>query len=200
MDMFTKRGRISGGNKMENENLKNKAVLDNKHQELGRVLGTEQELRTGRLSTLRVEVNSKFASTLGDKTMRYLPLGTHNIEFDNGTIKLRETVEELNRQFSNKLSGSKKEYSLGEVVEKPVSDKDNTPVGTIRDFKPTTNHGEFPTIGIELQTNVKKNYTSGVVDIVRVRTDRIDDVGQTVRLNRDMGELSREWIEIAVRE
>ena len=185
---------------MENENLKNKAVLDNKHQELGRVLGTEQELRTGRLSTLRVEVNSKFASTLGDKTRRYLPLGANNLEFDNGTIRLRETVEELNRQFSDKVSGSKKEYSPGEVVEKPVTDKDNTPVGTIRDFKPTTNHNEFPTIAIELQTNVKKNYTSSLVDIVRVRTDRIDDVGQTVRLNKDMGELSREWIEIAVRE
>lgn len=198
--MSTKGGQTIGGNKMENENLKNKAVLDYKHQELGRVLGTEQELRTGRLSTLRVEVNSKFASTLGDKTRRYLPLGTNNMDLDNGTIRLRETIEELNRQFSDKVSGSKREYSLGEVVEKPVSDKDNTPVGTIRDFKPATSHNEFPTIAIELQTNVKKNYTSGVVDIVRVRTDRIDDVGQTVKLNKDMGELSREWIEIAVRE
>jgi sporulation protein YlmC with PRC-barrel domain len=185
---------------MENENLKNKAVLDNKHREVGRVLGTEQELRTGRVSTLRVEVNSRFANTMGDKARRYLPLGTNNMDMDNGTIRLRETIEELNSQFSDKVSGSRKEFSPGEVVEKPVSDKDNTPVGTIRDFKPATDHSEFPTIAIELQTNVRKNYTSGVVDMVRVRTDRIDDVGQTVRLNKDMGELSREWIEISVRE
>ena len=91
-------------------------------------------------------------------------------------------------------------FSTGvyDFIERPVIDKVRTRIGTVRDFRTTTNNGEFPTILIELEPNVKKSHSLERIYGVRVRTDYIEEVGTEVRLSKDVNELSREWNEITV--
>ena len=182
------------------DEMRKKVVLDRDEQEVGRVQEVERDLRTGRYSTLRVEVNPKLVGKVGCGKWPYLPIDVSRVERNDGTIRLRENLEELNRQFCGRVNINKKEFDPSEFIEKPAIDRDNTSIGTVKDFRATTNHGEFPTVMIELRDSIKSKYTSGTISGVRVRTDRIEHVGTEVKLNASVGDLSKEWNEVTVQQ
>ena len=183
---------------IEPKELRNRLVLDRDNKEIGRVIDVEQELRTGRYSTLYVEVDPKHTQKTGFGRWHHLPLDTSDIEIDKDSVRLSQTIEELNKQFCDKVTVKKKQISPNDFVERPVIDKVRARIGTVRDFRTTTNNGEFPTILIELEPTVKKSHSLERIDGVRVRTDHIEEVGTEIRLSKDVNELSREWNEITV--
>jgi len=183
---------------IEPRELRNRLVLDRDNKEIGRVRDVEQELRTGRYSTLRVEVDSKHIQKTEFGRWHHLPLSTDYIEFGKDSVRLSQTIEELNKQFCNKVTVNKKQFSPNDFVERPVIDKARTRIGTVKDFRTTTNNGEFPTLLIELEPNIKNTLSLERTDSIRVRTDHIEDVGTEVRLSKDVNELSKEWNEITI--
>jgi sporulation protein YlmC with PRC-barrel domain len=178
--------------------LRNRLVLDRDNTEIGRVRDVEQELRTGRFSTLQVEVDPKHAQKTEFGRWHHLPLSTDDIEIDKDSVRLRQTIEELNKQFCDKVTVNKKQFSPNELIGRPIIDKDRTPIGTVKDFRTSANHGEFPTLLIELDPNIKKSRSLERIPSIRVRTDSIEEVGTEVRLSKDVDELSREWYEVTV--
>ncbi len=178
--------------------LRNRLVLDRDNREIGRITDVEQELRTGRYSTLHVEVDPRHTQKTEFGRWHHLPLSTDDIDIDKDSVRLSQTIEELNSQFCNKVTVNKKSFSPNDLVEMSVIDKDRNRIGTVKDFRTTTNHGEFPTLLIELEPSVKKSQSLEKIDCVRVRTDHIEEVGAEVRLSKDVNELNREWNEITV--
>ena len=178
--------------------LRNRLVLDRDNKEIGRVREVEQELRTGRYSTLQVEVDPMHTQKTEFGRWHHLPLSTDDIEIDKDYIRLDQTIEELNKQFCGKVTVNKKQFSPNDFVEKPVVDRERTRVGTVKDFRTTTYHGEFPTLLIEIEPNIKKSHSLGRTASIRVRTDHIEEIGTEVRLSKDVNELSKEWNEVTV--
>jgi len=178
--------------------LKNRLVLDRENVEIGRVTDVEQEMRTGRYSTLYVEIDPKHSQKMEFGRWHHLPLSMDDIEINDDSVRLSQTIEELNKQFCGKVTVNKKQISPNDLVERPVTDKKKTRIGTVKDFRRTTNHGEFPTLLIELESNIKKSHSLENSYSIRVRTDHIEEVGAEVRLSKDVNELSREWNEISV--
>ncbi len=178
--------------------LRNRLVLDRDNKEIGRVRDVEQELRTGRFSTLHVEVDPRYTQKTEFGRWHHLPLSTDDIEIDKDSIRLYQTIEELNKQFCGKVAVNKKRFSPNDLVERPVIDKERTRIGCVKDFRTTTNNGEFPTLLIELEPNIKKSHSLERTASIRVRTDYIEEVGTEVRLSKDVNELSREWNEVTV--
>ena len=183
---------------IEPKELRNRLVLDRDNKEIGRVTDIEQELRTGRYSTLHVEVDPKHTQKTEFSRWHHLPLSTDDIEIDKDSVRLSQTIEELNKQFCDKVSVNKKRISPSDLVERPVIDKDRNRIGIIKDFRTTINHGEFPTLLIELEPSVKKSHSLERTYNIRVRTDHIEEVGPEIRLSKDVNELSREWNEVRV--
>lgn len=183
---------------IEPKELRNRLVLDRDNKEIGRVREIEQELRTGRFSTLHVEVDPRYTQKTEFGRWHYLPLSTDDIEIDKDSVRLNQTIEELNKQFCGKVTVNKKQFSPNDLVEKTVIDRERTRIGTVKDFRTTTNNGEFPTLLIELEPDIKKSHSLERTASIRVRTDRIEEVGAEVRLSKDVNELSREWNEVTI--
>ncbi len=182
---------------IEPKELRNRLVLDRNNKEIGRVRDVEQELRTGRYSTLHVEVDPKHTQKTEFGRWPYLPLNTDDIEIGKDSVRLSQTIDELNKQFCSKVTVYKKQFSPNDFVEKPVIDREGTRIGTVKDFRTTTNNGEFPTLLIELEPKIIKSHSLERTASIRMRTDYIEEVGAEVRLSKDVNELSREWYEIS---
>jgi sporulation protein YlmC with PRC-barrel domain len=178
--------------------LRNRLVLDRDNKEIGRVKDVEQELRTGRYSTLQVEVNSQYNQKVECGQWPHLPLSTTDIDIGKDSVQLSQTIEELNQHFCDKFTVNKKEFSPNDLVGRPIIDKERTPIGIVKDFRTPTNNGEFPTLLIELEPDIKKSHSLERTVSIRVRTDSINEIGTDIRLNKDVDELSREWNEISV--
>ena len=183
---------------IEPKDIRNRPVLDRENKEIGRVRDVEQELRTGRYSTLQVEIDPKNTQKTEFGHWHHLPLSTDDIEINKDSVRLSQTIEELNKQFCDKVTVNTNRFSPNDLVEKPVTDRERTRIGTIKDFRTTTNNGEFSTLLIELESNIKTSHSLERTANIRVRTDRIEEVGTEVRLNKNVNELSKEWNEITV--
>ena len=84
----------------------------------------------------------------------------------------------------------------GDFIDKSVTDKSKTPIGIAKDLRTSSDSGEFPTILVELNQDTKKRSSLEKVDWVRIKIDRVDEVGQEIRLDKPVEELSKEWSEI----
>ena len=74
--------------------LRNRLVFDRDNKEIGRVREIEQELRTGRFSTLHVEVDPKHTQKTEFGRWHHLPLSTDDIEIDN-SVKKSHSLESI---------------------------------------------------------------------------------------------------------
>ncbi len=194
MDTHTQRG-INMKNELEN--LKDRHVLDSNGQEIGRIREVEQEMRTGRYSTLHVEVDARNTQNNAELSgWHHLPLNTSDLVMDKDSARLCRTIESLNSQFTHKISVKKAQHSQRDFIDKSVTDRSKTPIGIAKDLRTSSDSGEFPTILVELNQDTKKRSSLEKVDWVRIKIDRVDEVGQEIRLDKPVEELSKEWSEI----
>lgn len=178
--------------------MKNKRITDSSGQELGRVREVEQEIRTGRYSTFHVDVDPKHTLSREFEGGHYLPLNTDHIIVDRDSIRLSQTIESLNSQFTNKIIVKKAQHNHRDFLNKSVTDKNRMPIGTVKDVRTPSDNGEFTTLLVELTQDTKKRMALDKIDWVRIKIDRVEDVGQDIRLDRQVEELSREWTEIVL--
>ncbi len=182
--------------KNELENMKDKQVLDSNGRELGRISEVEQELRTGRYSTLHVLVGTGHAGSTELNGWHHLPLNANDMVMDKDSARLNRTIESLNSQFTSRVSVKKTQHSQRDFIDKSVTDRNKTTIGIAKDIRTTSGSGEFATILVELDKDIKKKTSLDKVDWVRIKIDSVDEVGQDIRLDRPVEELSREWSEI----
>jgi len=182
--------------KTEPSELKDRQVMDSNGQEIGRIREVEQELRTGRYSTLHVEVDARHTQKGGLSGLHHLPLNASDLVMDEDSIRSSQTIEALNSQFTNKISVRKAHLSQRDLIDKSVTDKNRMHIGIVKDIRTTSDNGEFTTILVELNQDTKKRMSLEKIDCVRIKMDRVEEVGKEIKLDRQVEELSREWNEI----
>jgi sporulation protein YlmC with PRC-barrel domain len=180
----------------EPREMTDRPITDSNGHELGRIREVEQEARTGRYSTLHIEVDARNTQKIGVSGMHHLPLNTDEVAMDRDSIRASRTIEALNSQFANTITVRKAQHGQHEFIDKAVYDMNMTPLGTIKDIRTSSGNGEFDTILVELDQTIKMKMSMGTVNYVRIKLDHVDEIGQEVRLDRTIEELGREWNEI----
>ena len=124
-------------------------------------------------------------------TTKVVPIYSDYIQQVSNQVTINKTADQLARFWNKTVPCKNKSCPIDDLIERPVYDKNHSRVGTFYAWVETD--GTFKQYGCFLDPYLHESWNTPKNTIMPMPTEYIDDVTDTITLNKTLDELRNHW-------